>query len=68
MVRSEKALNSALLVGCLYEVAALTSKRVPTITMVLRRGARRHFVGKVVLWLWCGYVSWHFLEPLEITK
>jgi hypothetical protein len=64
-VTHQKLLNTALLVGCVYEVASLTTKKVPTITTVLRKGARRHPFGKVVLWMWCGYVSWHFLEPWE---
>lgn len=69
MERSEvswdQALNSALLVGCVYEVFALVTKRAPTITTILRKGGKRHPLGKAMLWLWCGYISWHFLEPLE---
>ena len=62
--RSQKALNIVLLVGCAYEIVALTTKRVPTITRILRTvGSKPQ--GKALLWLWTGYVSAHFLEPLD---
>lgn len=61
---SQEAMNAALLVGCVYEVAAILSP-LPTITTLLRTTGKKHPLGKAVLWLWCGYVSWHFLEPME---
>lgn len=64
-MNNQKAMNTALLVGCVYEVASLSTKRFPTITTLLRRAGKRHFLGKILLWVWCGYISWHFLEPLE---
>ena len=61
---TEKLLNTVLLVGCAYEIVALTTKKVPTITrMVQTVGAKPH--GKALLWLGIGYVSAHFLEPLD---
>jgi len=61
---AQALLNIILLVGCLYEVLALVWRKVPTITRILRLVGKRP-VGKALLWMWCGYVSWHFLEPLE---
>lgn len=51
----------ALIVGCTYEVVALTTKRVPTITMLVR-GMRKHPVGMAAAWLWVGYTAHHFLS------
>lgn len=63
----QEAMNAALLVGCAYEIVALMSRgRYPTITRLLKTAGRKHPVGKLALWLWCGYVSWHFLEPMEV--
>ena len=57
-------LNIVLLIGCTYEIIALTTRKVPTITRILRTvGATP--AGRVPLWLWTGYVAWHFLEPLD---
>jgi len=62
--RSQQVLNTVLLVGCAYEIVALTTKKVPTITRILQTvGSKPH--GKALLWLWIGYVSAHFLEPLD---
>jgi hypothetical protein len=62
----DDALNAALLVGCAYEIVALVSP-LPTITHILKRLGRRHPLGKATLWLWCGFVAWHFLEPDEVS-
>lgn len=63
---SEDLMKAGLLVGCIYEVVAILSGgRVPTITRLLRTWGSRHSVGKMTVWLWCGYISWHFLEPLD---
>lgn len=63
---SQEAMNAALLAGCAYEIVAILSRgRIPTITRLLKHTGKRHPLGKAILWLWCGYVSWHFLEPLE---
>jgi len=61
---TQKALNTALLVGCIYEIVALVSHAVPTITRLLRLLGSKPF-GKALVWMWCGYISWHFLEPIE---
>lgn len=61
---TQKLLNIALLVGCIYEIIALVTRTVPTITRLLRLLGTMRF-GKALVWMWCGYVSWHFLEPLD---
>lgn len=49
--------------GCAYEIVALaTDQRVPTITAIVKRTGR-HPLGRVLVWGWCGFVAWHFLEP-----
>lgn len=60
-------LNAILLVGCVYEVAALLSRgRLKTITRIIKVIQRDvPLLGRVIGWLWCGYIAWHFLEPLE---
>lgn len=64
-MNAQKAMNGALLVGCIYEVIALVST-APTITTMMKRLGRKHPLGKATLWLWCGFVAWHFLEPDEV--
>ena len=60
----QRVLNYLLATGCIYEVIALATRRVPTITRILRLTGTKPF-GKALVWMWCGYISWHFLEPLE---
>ena len=55
--------RSVLVAGCLYEVAALVTGRVPTITAIIKSVGRGHPVGRLLVWSWCGYIAWHFLEP-----
>lgn len=62
---SQKVLNYLLAIGCVYEVFALATRKVPTITRILRLTGSSHPLGRALIWLWVGYVSWHFLEPLE---
>ena len=64
-MKSERVLNYVLAIGCVYEVFSLASRKVPTITRILRTAGKAHPAGKALLWLWCGYISWHFLEPME---
>ena len=53
-------------VGCAYEIVALTSAPVPTITELIKHlGA--HPLGRVAVWAWCGYTAWHFLEPSQVA-
>lgn len=52
-----------IMAGCLYEVAALVpGSPLPTITEMIK-AVGRHPVARVLVWTWCGYVAWHFLEP-----
>lgn len=55
--------RAVLVAGCLYEVVAITTNRVPTITAVIKSIGRGHPLGRAVVWAWCGYIAWHFLEP-----
>ena len=57
-----RAENIALAIGCVYEVVAL-STRAPTITHIIKTVGHRHPAGRLVLWAWCGFIAWHFLEP-----
>ncbi len=60
-MKPEKAMNLLLLIGCAYEVVALVTP-LPTITAIIKRiGSLK--LGKMLVWTWCGYVAWHFLEP-----
>jgi len=54
-------LRVAVAVGCLYELVALPERSpLPTISELVQRGSRsRRF--RVAVWLWCGYVSAHFM-------
>lgn len=62
--QGQQAVRIMLLVGCAYEIVALTTGKVPTITRILKTIGSRPY-GKAALWLWTGYVSAHFLEPLD---
>lgn len=66
-IDQQKALNAVLLVGCAYEIVALTTGKVPTITKILKTVGSKP-AGKSLLWLWTGYISAHFLEPLDDKK
>lgn len=48
--------------GCAYEIVALADDRVPTITAIVKRTGRNP-IGRFLVWGWCGFVAWHFLEP-----
>lgn len=63
-INQHELLRGILLVGCAYEIIALTTKKVPTVTRILKTLGSRPY-GKAALWLWTGYVSAHFLEPLD---
>ena len=52
----------ATLVGCIYEAFALITDRVPTITTIVKN-AGKYPGGRFVVWMWCGFIAWHFLEP-----
>ena len=56
-------LRWAVAVGCAYELAALHElSPLPTITEVLKT-THRHPIGRFLVWMWCGFVAWHFMEP-----
>lgn len=63
-IKTQDVLRAMLLVGCAYEIVALTTRKVPTVTRILKTIGSRPY-GKAALWLWTGYVSAHFLEPLD---
>jgi hypothetical protein len=63
-IKTQDVLRAMLLVGCVYEIVALTTRKVPTVTRILKTIGSRPY-GKAALWLWTGYVSAHFLEPLD---
>lgn len=46
--------------GCAYEVVAIASGKVPTITSFAWR-ARKTWWGKGLIWNAVGYLSWHLL-------
>ena len=50
-----------LAAGCAYEIVALFST-IPTITAMVKT-VGKHPVGRFLVWSWCGYVAWHFMEP-----
>lgn len=51
----------ALLVGCAYEIVALLYPKVPTITEIIKSSSKKYRAGKLLLWIWCGYITAHFL-------
>lgn len=57
---NQKLFNVLLGLGCTYEVAALATRKVPTITKLLRR-ARRDKVGHLMVLLWIGFIAEHFV-------
>lgn len=48
--------------GCAYEIVALTTNRVPTITAIVQRSSRLPWIGRVSLWLWLGFTVDHFID------
>lgn len=57
--------RAALVVGCAYEIVAVVSNRVPTITSIVQNTSRLPWVGRIALWLWLGAIVDHFIyrEP-----
>jgi hypothetical protein len=51
----------AVAVGCAYEIVALFSKRIPTITELMY-GARRHHILRFAFWLGAGAALNHFYD------
>ena len=54
--------RAIIAVGCAYEIVAVTTDRVPTITATVQRSARLPWVGRIALWLWLGFVVDHFVD------
>ena len=48
--------------GCAYEILALATDRVPTITAIIQRSSRLPWIGRIALWLWLGFVVDHFID------
>ena len=51
----------AIAAGCVYEIVALATDRVPTITAIVKMSGRFRF-GRFALWLWLGFIVDHFIE------
>ena len=47
--------------GCAYEILALTTDRVPTITAIVKMSGRFRF-GRLILIAWLGFIVDHFIE------
>jgi len=47
-------------IGCVYELAAVTTDKVPTITATVQHISRLR-AGRFVLWLWLGFWVDHFI-------
>jgi len=47
--------------GCAYEIVALVTDRVPTITAIVKMSGRFRY-GRLILWLWLGFIVDHFIE------
>ena len=57
--------RATLVVGCAYEIVAVVTNRVPTITSIVQNASRLPWVGRIALWLWLGAIVDHFIyrEP-----
>lgn len=53
--------RALLVIGCGYEIVAIVSRRVPTITAICHTVSRTR-IGRFLLWLWLGFVVDHFVE------
>ena len=47
--------------GCAYEILALVTDRVPTITAIVKMSGRFRF-GRLILIAWLGFIVEHFIE------
>lgn len=57
--------RAVIVAGCLYEIVALTTDRVPTITAIVHDIGRRGFLGRLAVWSVGGFVAWHFMEKIS---
>jgi hypothetical protein len=53
--------RAVIAAGCAYEIVAVATDRVPTITAIVKMAGRLRF-GRFVLWLWLGFIVDHFIE------
>lgn len=60
-VRDMSPGRSVIAAGCVYEIVALVTDRVPTITEIVKMSGRLRF-GRFILWLWLGFIVDHFIE------
>ena len=60
----ELAGRAAVVAGCAYEIVALTTRRVPTITSLVHELGRRGPAGRLAVWAIGGFVAYHFMEKL----
>ena len=54
--------RAVIAAGCLYEIVAVSTDRVPTITAIIQRSSRLPWIGRIALWLWLGFVVDHFID------
>ena len=50
-----------IVAGCCYEVVAVVTNRVPTITAIVKMSGRFRF-GRLILIAWLGFIVEHFIE------
>jgi len=62
-----KLARGVLGIGCAYEILALATGWVPTITQIVKYANRRQAT-RVLVWVWCGFVAWHFMEPEDFPS
>ena len=51
----------AITAGCAYEIVAVSTDRVPTITAIVQRSSRYRF-GRVLMALWLAIWIDHFID------
>ena len=54
--------RAIIAIGCAYEIVAVTTDRVPTITAMVQRSSRMGWAGRFALWLWLGFCVDHFID------
>ena len=62
MIRRPDLWRSVVIAGCAYEIVALVSDRVPTISEVVL-AVSQHRVGRFAAWMFVGGWAAHYLAP-----
>lgn len=62
---TEQIGRAIVVAGCVFEVVALTTQKIPTITAVVHSVGRRGLAGRLVVWAIGGFVAFHFMEKLS---